>query len=103
MPATRAARPSQVALLMLAALLAPSTAGALPGEGEPLPEVKVERTDGSQRALPDRTRAVLVVYEDKDAGAQNQHLRTLLHQAGRDRNHAAVEVVAVGDVSAFDF
>lgn len=106
----RAAPRSRAGALLLAAslfagasALASVAAAAPPAVGAEVPEVAIERLDGSTRNLPDRARAVLVVYEDKDAGSQNQHLRALLSSAGHARNRAVLEVVAVGDVSAYDF
>lgn len=98
-----APRSTAAALVALGALMIPSGALALPAEGTVLPAVVVEKSDGSPRTLPDRARAVLVLYEDKDAGRQNRHLKPLLDKAARPVNRGLVEVVAVGDVSSWDF
>lgn len=95
--------PRSTAAALAVALLLPSGAEALPAEGNAVATVTVERSDGQPRTLPERDRALLVVYEDKDAGRQNRHLKPLLDKAGRAANAGAVEVVAVGDVSAWDF
>ena len=100
-PDSRAAR----CFLLLALLMSTGVASAdhPPTAGAVLPPVRVEPVDGAARTLPDPHKAVLVVYEDRDAGPQNAHVKPLLDRVARAHNRDKVEVVPVGDVSAFDF
>jgi predicted transcriptional regulator len=83
---------------------AAAPARALPGVGAPLPRVEVDDVAaGKKRPLPD-VRAVLVMYEDKDAQKQNEAARKVLGKiTDRAENRARFEFVAVADVDAWNW
>lgn len=82
-------------------------AHALPPLGATVPNARIEDPDGRAlelRALAGVRRPVLIVYEDKDSAAQNEAFkRELAERAAGDRYLGAVSLVAVADVSAYDF
>jgi hypothetical protein len=86
------------------ALLAAATAWALPPVGAVPARVEVENVAaGKMRPLPD-ARPVLVMYEDKDAQAQNEHARQVLGKiTDRAENRARFEFVAVADVASWNW
>ena len=85
-------------------LALPQLAIALPRAGDAIPAVEVVDVDGKTRALADPRRALLIFYEDKDAGAQNRRARALLGPiTDRADNRARFELVAVADVEKWDF
>ena len=68
------------------------------------PRVEVENVAArAMRPLPDRGR-VLVMYEDKDAQAQNDNARKVLGRiTDRAENRARFEFVAVADVAQWNW
>jgi hypothetical protein len=90
---------------LAAALLAVSSvAAALPRPGQAIAPLLVEGLDGHARTLPDARVAVILFYEDKDAGAQNQRVRDLLGPiTDRAANRARIELLAIADVEKWDF
>ena len=97
-------RPLRLRWLALLGLLATAPAAATPQTGEILPEVTVDGSDGSQRQLPDRRIATVVIYEDSDAGKQNLRAAALI-DATTDlvENKAKLEAVAVADLEKWNF
>src|SRR3954471_3684006 len=84
--------------------VAATAAWALPPLGAVPPRVQVENVAArAMRPLPD-TRPVLVMYEDKDAQAQNDHARKVLGRiTDRAENRARFEFVAVADVAQWNW
>jgi Bacterial protein of unknown function (YtfJ_HI0045) len=91
-------------LLAGIAFVVAATAWALPPVGGAAPRVEVENVAaGKMRPLPD-TRPVLVMYEDKDAQAQNDKARQVLGRiTDRAENRARFEFVAVADVASWNW
>jgi hypothetical protein len=85
-------------------VLVAATAWALPPVGGVPARVEVENVAaGKMRPLPD-ARPVLVMYEDKDAQAQNEKARLVLGKiTDRAENRARFEFVAVADVGAWNW
>jgi hypothetical protein len=83
---------------------AATSAWALPPVGAVPARVEVENVAArTMRALPD-ARPVLVMYEDKDAQAQNEKARKALgHITDRAENRARFEFAAVADVAAWNW
>jgi hypothetical protein len=80
-------------------------ADAMPKPGDARPSVRLvdawDRTVNT-RALGDKP--VLVVYEDRDSAAQNQILKDELARLGKgDRYKKAMTLLAIADVSGFDY
>lgn len=100
----QATRWSHAGLAALGLLLASGSVRATPQAGDVLPEVTVEGTDGSHRTLPDRRIATVVIYEDSDAGKQNQRAAALI-DATTDlpENKATIEALAVADLEKWNF
>lgn len=80
-------------------------ASALPGPGEKRPEIRLDdpwdRTlsFGQYRGMP-----TLVVYEDKGSAEQNKALKAELSELAKgDRYKKTIALVAVADVSAYDY
>jgi hypothetical protein len=93
------------ALAGIAFVVAAATAAwALPPVGGATPRVEVENVAiGKMRPLPD-TRPVLVMYEDKDAQAQNEKARQVLGKINDlAANRARFEFVAVADVASWNW
>ena len=88
----------------IAFVLAAAAAWALPPVGSAAPRVEVENVAaGKMRPLPDG-RPVLVMYEDKDAQAQNAQARQVLGRINdRAENRARFEFVAVADVASWNW
>ncbi len=105
MPAPVAVRVrAPVAEAVAAALLAAPSVGAVPRAGEAMPPVTVDGVDGRPRSFPDARVPVILFYEDKDAGLQNQHVRDLLGPiTDRADNRGRLELVPVADVEKWDF
>ncbi|MBL9008867.1 MAG: hypothetical protein JNJ46_31695 [Myxococcales bacterium] len=98
----RLRRARWLAPVLLAAASLP--ARATPQVGETLPDVTVEGSDGSRRLLPDRRIATIVIYEDSDAGTQNQRAAALIDAAtDLAENKAKLEAVAVADLEKWNF
>jgi hypothetical protein len=89
---------------LLTATLA-STADAAPKVGERVPPTRAATLDG--KAFDTRAtngKITLIFYEDKDAVVHNQALKNELHAIkGSPGFKPNVRVVAVADVSAWDF
>ncbi len=78
---------------------------ALPRTGTTVPRASVQSLSGKTfRTQRTQGRLTLVFYEDKDATQQNKALKDALKaqldKGGRKRN---VDIIAVADVSAWDF
>src|SRR5438874_4610824 len=86
------------------AFIVAATAWALPPVGAVPARVEVENVAaGKMRPLPD-ARPVLVMYEDKDAQAQNDKARQVLGRiTDRAENRARFEFAAVADVAAWNW
>lgn len=82
-----------------------ATAVAIPKEGAPAPDASLEDADGRVRELRAfRGKPILIVYEDRDSAKQNDLLKKeLAGLAQGDRYQSRVALVAVADVSAWDF
>lgn len=89
----------------LVVLLGVSSAVALPKVGAEVANARVEDADGRRlelRAMA--SRPVLIVYEDKGASSQNAVFKRELAQfAAGDRYRQHIGLVAVADVSAYNF
>ena len=99
-------RPRAVTLIFaMGFALRAAVADALPAVGHATPNVRVEDADGALLEL--RTlgeRPVLIVYEDKGSAQQNEPLkRDLARSAEGDRYRGKLALVAVADVSGYDF
>lgn len=83
---------------------AASGAAALPPVGAVAARVEVENiASRTMRRLPD-ARPVLVMYEDREAQAQNDHARKVLGRiTDRAENRARFEFAAVADVAAWNW
>jgi Bacterial protein of unknown function (YtfJ_HI0045) len=93
-------RPAAVILLTLA----PWAAFALPPAGARVPPVTVVDLAGRARTLPDPRRAVIVFYEDKDAGAQNKRAREVIGRfTDRVANREKFDFVPVADVEKWSW
>jgi hypothetical protein len=94
---------SLVYSLALAAV--PESAGAIPTVGAASPEVSL--TDAWDRTISlSRLRGMpmLVVYEDRGSTTMNAELKAQLSQIARgDRYKQSVALVAVADVTGYDF
>jgi hypothetical protein len=92
------------ALAVIAIVSAATAARALPPVGAVPARVEVENVAArAMRPLPD-ARPVLVMYEDKDAQAQNDHARKVLGRiTDRAENRARFEFAAVADVAAWNW
>jgi hypothetical protein len=86
------------------AFIVAATAWALPPVGAVPARVEVENVAaGKMRPLPD-ARPVLVMYEDKEAQAQNDKARQVLGRINdRAENRARFEFVAVADVASWNW
>ena len=98
----------RVVIAVLLALVVASilrTARALPALGALRPEVTLK--DAWERSITlsrFRGMPVLVVYEDKGSSTQNQRLKDDLARLGQgDRYKQSVGLVAVADVSGYDY
>jgi hypothetical protein len=98
--------PAAAMFLFVAALAWPRAGQALPKAGHAAPEsASVEDVDArvlTMKAL--RGKPVLVVYEDKDSAHLNDTLKKELASVGKNEPPvASIGVVAVADVSGYDF
>ncbi len=72
--------------------------------GEVPPTVRVTTVERRERALPPTGRLAVLVYEDKDAGAQNLPLQQILQRLGDYPDNAGrFEVLPVADLEAYSF
>jgi len=80
-------------------------AWALPKEGDLLATAVLVDADGARfDTATTKGKPLLIVYEDKDSGKDNQTLKDELAALAKDGNYTqAVALVAVADVSAYDF
>src|SRR5438128_2652201 len=91
--------PSMARALAIFLFLGAARASALPTLGTKLRSVSVVDTAGQPRAVPDARRAILVFYEDKDAGAQNVRARAALGRfTDRPENRDKFDFVPIADV-----
>ena len=88
-----------------AVLMAGPIARALPGPGAKRPDVRLDDawdrslTLGRYRGMP-----TLVVYEDKDSAEENKVLKAELSELAKgDRYKKKIALVAVADVSSYDY
>jgi hypothetical protein len=90
------------ASILLVVVAAASPARALPARGALLPTVEVDDVAKRRpRPLPD-AHPVLVMYEDREAQAQNSRARAVLGRINdRAENRTRFEFVAVADVAAW--
>ncbi|MBI5537374.1 MAG: hypothetical protein HY898_31920 [Deltaproteobacteria bacterium] len=97
------ARAASLAALFTVTLA--STADAAPKVGERVPQTRAAAIDG--KAFDTRAtngKITLIFYEDKDAVAHNQALKNELHAIKRSPGFKPnVRIIAVADVSAWDF
>ena len=93
------------AALCAAAGLSTTSAAALPAAGDPRPHVKlVDAWDRTVEVASIATKPMLVVYEDKDAGAQNKELKEELRRLGAsERYRSSVAVLLIADLEAYDY
>jgi hypothetical protein len=91
--------------VLAAATLFAAAARALPSEGAPRPDVLLEDAwDRVVRLSQYEGEPVLVVYEDKDSAAVNEALkRDLSRLAKGDRYRSSVALIAVADVTGYDY
>ena len=97
-------RPLGVAALALS-MLGSSPALALPTEGKPAPNVRLEDVDGRARELSAfKGKPVLIFHEDRESAAQNQPLKEALSKLTKgERFRSALVLAAIADVSAYDY
>ena len=104
-PKPIAARALARALVVAVALALPASAAAVPQGGSTLPAVTL--SDAWDRTLDLGKLAgkpTLVVYEDKDSAQQNAALKEELSKLAKgDKYKERVALVAVADVSGFDY
>lgn len=88
-----------------AATLVVTDVAALPRAGDAAPAVRIEDADGRAIALRDlRGKPALVVYEDKGSTQLNRELKAdLARLAEGERYRASIGLVAVADVTGYDF
>lgn len=86
-------------------VLGSATALALPAEGDAAPNARLEDADGrAQELTAFKGKPILIVYEDKESGRQNQPLKDALSKATRgDRYKSTLVIAAIADVSAYDY
>jgi hypothetical protein len=97
---------NKAATVLTAALLGlSSAAAALPSVGDSAPNGQVEDADGKQLQTKNfKGKPYLVVYEDKDASAQNSALKKELSELAKgDKYKSKIGLAAVADLSAYDF
>jgi len=91
--------------LTSAGSLAGSSALAVPREGAPAPNARIEDPDGRTAELKAFAgKPILIVYEDRDSATQNQALKKELAEVARgDRYRTRIALAAIADVSAWNF
>lgn len=92
--------------VLLALLMLTKPATALPSVGETLPELNLIDAWDQPFALnaKNSNKPVLVVYEDKDSSGQNAELkRELARLAKGDRYRTAITLLAIADVTGYDY
>lgn len=90
--------------LIVALSLATATALAVPRPNSAVPKVAVEDIEGRKFELPDAHLVTIVIYEDKDAGAQNQKVRDFLGPlTDRPEYRSRFQLIPVADVEKYDF
>ena len=103
--ASTRSRVAAATLALALAVVVSSRASALPIAGAVRPEVQL--TDAWERSIrlsAYRGMPVLVVYEDKGSSAQNAALKSELAILARgDRYRRSIALVAVADVSGYDY
>lgn len=94
---------NKAAVLALFLLAAP--AAALPAVGQARPEITlVDAWDRPFTLGKSGTKPILVVYEDKDSATQNKALKDELGKLAKgDRYRNAVALIAVADVTGYDY
>ncbi len=97
-----------VASILLASIGLATLDGALgraaPRVGQTLPDVSVQDLDGKSRTLPDKTIAVVIIYEDSNAGKQNARASDLIDRTTDVAdNKSKIEAVAVADVAKWNW
>jgi hypothetical protein len=93
---------TSLALSVATVLAAP--AFALPPNGSKIPRLEVDGVDGKSRALPEARHPVLVFYEDKDAGTQNQHARDVVGPiTDLAENRDRLELMPIADLERWNF
>ena len=92
-------------VLLAAGLFIASPAHALPGVGAARPDITlVDAWDRSFSIGKTGTKPILIIYEDKDSAAQNRALKgDLARLAKGDRYKNAVALVAIADVTGYDY
>lgn len=80
------------------------SAALLIAVGALAPAVEVTDHAGRSHGFPDRTQAVLLIYEDQDAAKQNTAAKDRLAQINADpQRRARVDVIAIADLSKWDW
>jgi hypothetical protein len=94
-----------LALALSIVLVVSATAGASPSIGARRPDVRLDDAWGGQHRLGRyRGMPTLVIYEDKDSASQNHALKTELSELARgDKYKSAVALIAIADVSSYNF
>lgn len=93
------------AAIVVACFVAPSLGQAAPRLGEKRPDVVLDDAWGRQLTLARYNgMATLVVYEDKDSSEQNAALKSELSAlAAGDKYKGVIALLAIADVTAYDF
>lgn len=94
-----------IAATALAATLIPNLSHALLKEGASAPNARVEDADGKVLQMNTlKGKPILILYEDRDSAKQNQTLKDDLSKlAAGDKYKTAVALVALADVSSYDW
>jgi hypothetical protein len=91
-----------LAVMMPALIAAP--AAATPAPGDVLPTVAIVDLDGKSRALPDPSVAVIVIYEDDNAGSQNARASSFIDKiTDLPVNRGKVEALPVADLAKWNW
>ena len=98
-------RRARVGLLAIVLLAASANASPTVGLGTVRPDVRLDDAWGRPIRLTQyRNMPTLVIYEDKASVTQNEALKAELAELARgDRYKSLVALIAVDDVSAYDF
>lgn len=89
---------------VVVAVLAASTALALPPVGEALPALKLVDADDVETAISASGKPIVVFYEEKAAAQQNQALKDdLARVAPAEKYKEKVVFVAIADVVGYDY
>jgi hypothetical protein len=91
--------------MIVVTLAISAPANATPSSGTSLPPVTVEDTAGGRRTFPEPKRPpVLLIYEDQNAGAQNQRARDTVGKiTDRPENQGRLELFAVADLEKWNW